>query len=105
MYGNQTKYIHILFVMKVELLYDHEYDIFNLTNVQHFEKSLHKSYISIVLLVCRILHQGGYTKEEQLEFRAIIYGNILQSALAIIRGMEMLGIDFGSPSGQVSYDT
>lgn len=61
--------------------------------------------IYIVLPVYRILHQGGYTKEEQLEFRAIIYGNILQSALAIIRGMEMLGIDFGSPSGQVSYDT
>lgn len=58
-----------------------------------------------LLLVYRILHQGGYTKEEQLEFRAVIYGNILQSALAIIRGMEMLGIDFGSPSGQVSYDT
>ena len=50
----------------------------------------------------RILHQGGYTKEEQLEFRAIIFGNILQSALAIIRGMEMLGIDFGASSAQVS---
>lgn len=55
--------------------------------------------------VHRILHQGGYTKEEQLEFRAIIYGNILQSALAIIRGMEMLSIDFGAPSAQVLYDT
>ena len=55
--------------------------------------------------VYRILHQGGYTKEEQLEFRAVIFGNILQSALAIIRGMEMLSIDFGSTSAQVSYDT
>lgn len=56
----------------------------------------------IFTLLCkRILHQGGYTKEEQMEFRAIIYGNILQSALAIIRGMEMLSIDFGSSSGQV----
>lgn len=53
----------------------------------------------------RILHQGGYTKEEQMEFRSIIYGNILQSALAIIRGMEMLSIDFGSPSSQVLCDT
>lgn len=40
-----------------------------------------------------------------MEFRAIIYGNILQSALAIIRGMEMLGIDFGASSGQVSNNT
>lgn len=64
-----------------------------------------KPFPSILLPVNRILHQGGYTKEEQMEFRAVIYGNILQSALAIIRGMEMLGIDFGSPSGQVSHYT
>lgn len=56
-----------------------------------------------VFLLSRILHQGGYTKEEQLEFRAIIYGNILQSALALIRGMEMLSIDFGSSTAQVSH--
>lgn len=55
--------------------------------------------------VSRILHQGGYTKEEQLEFRAVIYGNILQSALALIRGMEMLNIDFGAASAQVSHDS
>ncbi|TSW62347.1 Guanine nucleotide-binding protein G(t) subunit alpha-2 [Bagarius yarrelli] len=48
----------------------------------------------------RILHQGGYTKEEQIAFKAIIYGNILQSALALIRGMEMLGINYGSPASQ-----
>ncbi|XP_014022338.1 guanine nucleotide-binding protein G(t) subunit alpha-2-like [Oncorhynchus tshawytscha] len=54
---------------------------------------------STIVKQMKILHQGGYTKEEQLEFRAIIYGNILQSALAIIRGMEMLSIDFGSPKG------
>ncbi len=54
-----------------------------------------------LLLSPRILHQGGYTKEEQMEFRSIIFGNILQSALAIIRGMEMLEINFGSPVGQV----
>uniref|UniRef100_A0A8C4G025 Uncharacterized protein n=1 Tax=Denticeps clupeoides TaxID=299321 RepID=A0A8C4G025_9TELE len=48
----------------------------------------------------KILHQGGYTKEEQMEFRAIIYGNILQSILAIIRGMEMLDISYGGTSAQ-----
>uniref|UniRef100_A0A8C6PSA2 Guanine nucleotide binding protein (G protein), alpha transducing activity polypeptide 2 n=1 Tax=Nothobranchius furzeri TaxID=105023 RepID=A0A8C6PSA2_NOTFU len=55
---------------------------------------------STIVKQMKILHQGGYTREEQMEFRAIIYGNILQSALAIIRGMEMLGIDFGTPSAQ-----
>lgn len=40
-----------------------------------------------------------------MEFRAVIYGNILQSALALIRGMEMLNIDFGSATAQVSHDS
>ncbi|KAJ3585839.1 hypothetical protein NHX12_012247 [Muraenolepis orangiensis] len=55
---------------------------------------------STIVKQMKILHQGGYSREEQLEFRSIIFGNILQSALAIIRGMEMLGIDFGATSGQ-----
>lgn len=59
----------------------------------------------LLLLSSRILHQGGYTKEEQLAFRSIIYGNILQSALAIIRGMEMLDINYGSPASQVCKAT
>uniref|UniRef100_A0AAR2KU31 Guanine nucleotide binding protein (G protein), alpha transducing activity polypeptide 2 n=1 Tax=Pygocentrus nattereri TaxID=42514 RepID=A0AAR2KU31_PYGNA len=44
---------------------------------------------STIVKQMKILHQGGYTKEEQIAFRAIIYGNILQSALALIRGMEI----------------
>lgn len=62
-------------------------------------------WIYTLFPVFRILHQGGYTKEEQMEFRAVIYGNILQSALALIRGMEMLNIDFGSATAQVSHDS
>uniref|UniRef100_A0A673I440 Guanine nucleotide binding protein (G protein), alpha transducing activity polypeptide 2 n=1 Tax=Sinocyclocheilus rhinocerous TaxID=307959 RepID=A0A673I440_9TELE len=53
---------------------------------------------STIVKQMKILHQGGYTKEEQIEFRSIIFGNILQSAMAIIRGMEMLDINFGSPA-------
>ncbi|XP_056116940.1 guanine nucleotide-binding protein G(t) subunit alpha-2 [Rhinichthys klamathensis goyatoka] len=55
---------------------------------------------STIVKQMKILHQGGYTKEEQMEFRSIIFGNILQSALAIIRGMEMLDINFGAPAAQ-----
>ncbi|KAK9515448.1 hypothetical protein VZT92_026096 [Zoarces viviparus] len=55
---------------------------------------------STIVKQMKILHQGGYTKEEQLEFRSVIFGNILQSTLAIIRGMEVLGIDFASPTAQ-----
>lgn len=42
----------------------------------------------------RIIHQDGYTPEECLEYKAIIYGNVLQSILAIIRAMTTLGIDY-----------
>lgn len=47
---------------------------------------------------CRIIHQDGYSPEECLEFKAIIYGNVLQSILAIIRAMTTLGIDYAESS-------
>lgn len=50
----------------------------------------------------RIIHQDGYTPEECMEFKAIIYGNILQSILAIIRAMSTLGIDYAEASRSVS---
>lgn len=37
-----------------------------------------------------------------MEFEAIIYGNILQSILAINRAMTTLGIDYGGTSQAVS---
>lgn len=37
-----------------------------------------------------------------MEFKAIIYGNILQSILAIIRAMSTLGIDYAEASRSVS---
>ncbi|XP_072521482.1 guanine nucleotide-binding protein G(t) subunit alpha-3-like isoform X2 [Salminus brasiliensis] len=53
---------------------------------------------STIVKQMKILYRGGYTKEEQLEFRAVIYGNILQSALAITSGMETLQIKYDSPT-------
>lgn len=50
----------------------------------------------------RIIHQDGYTAEECMEFKSIIYGNILQSILAIIRAMSTLGIDYAESSCAVS---
>lgn len=50
----------------------------------------------------RIIHQDGYSKEECLEFISVIYGNILQSILAIIRAMITLGIDYGESGRAVS---
>lgn len=50
---------------------------------------------------CRIIHQDGYSLEECLEFIAIIYGNTLQSILAIVRAMTTLNIQYGDPARQV----
>lgn len=47
---------------------------------------------------CRIIHQDGYSPEECLEYKSIIYGNVLQSILAIIRAMSTLGIAYAEPS-------
>lgn len=51
----------------------------------------------------RIIHQDGYTEEECMEFKSIIYGNILQSILAIVRAMSTLGIDYAESSCAVSW--
>lgn len=47
---------------------------------------------------CRIIHQDGYSPEECLEYKSVIYGNVLQSILAIVRAMPTLGIDYAQPS-------
>ncbi|KAM5256251.1 guanine nucleotide-binding protein G(t) subunit alpha-2 [Ctenodactylus gundi] len=53
---------------------------------------------STIVKQMKIIHQDGYTPEECLEFKSIIYGNVLQSILAIIRAMSTLGIDYAEPS-------
>ncbi|NXO49888.1 GNAT2 protein, partial [Aramus guarauna] len=53
---------------------------------------------STIVKQMKIIHQDGYTPEECMEFKSIIYGNILQSILAIIRAMSTLGIDYAESS-------
>ncbi|CAJ0968345.1 unnamed protein product, partial [Ranitomeya imitator] len=57
---------------------------------------------STIVKQMKIIHQDGYSEQECLEFKAIIYGNILQSILAIIRAMSTLGIDYAESSKAVS---
>ncbi|XP_027712563.1 guanine nucleotide-binding protein G(t) subunit alpha-2 [Vombatus ursinus] len=53
---------------------------------------------STIVKQMKIIHQDGYTPEECLEFKTIIYGNVLQSILAIIRAMSTLSIDYAESS-------
>lgn len=55
----------------------------------------------MLVLAVRIIHQDGYSLEECLEFIAIIYGNTLQSILAIVRAMTTLNIQYGDSARQV----
>jgi guanine nucleotide-binding protein G(i) subunit alpha len=49
----------------------------------------------------KIIHQNGFTKEELLTFRPIIYKNVLDSAQAIVHAMREIGVECVNPSNQV----
>lgn len=52
----------------------------------------------------RIIHKNGYSKQECMEFKAVIYSNTLQSILAIVKAMTTLGIDYVNPRSAVSTE-
>ena len=43
----------------------------------------------------RIIHDRGYSRDECLQYRPVVYSNTIQSMIAIIRAMGQLKIDFG----------
>ncbi|XP_024426223.3 guanine nucleotide-binding protein G(t) subunit alpha-2 isoform X1 [Desmodus rotundus] len=53
---------------------------------------------STIVKQMKIIHQDGYSPEECLEYKSVIYGNVLQAVLAIIRAMSTLGINYAEPS-------
>lgn len=61
--------------------------------------SAHKSFSC---LNYRIIHKNGYSEQECMEFKAVIYSNTLQSILAIVKAMTTLGIDYINPTSAVS---
>jgi guanine nucleotide-binding protein G(i) subunit alpha len=51
----------------------------------------------------RIIHEKGYSQEECLQYKPVVYSNTIQSMIAIIRAMGQLKIDFGHPDRAVSH--
>ena len=43
---------------------------------------------------CRIIHEHGYTPEECLTYRPVVYSNVTQSLVAIVRAAGQLSIEF-----------
>lgn len=52
----------------------------------------------------KIIHQDGYSHEELMEFRQVIYKNILDSAQAINMACRKLGVDPEDPTNRVNAD-
>ena len=50
----------------------------------------------------RIIHEGGFTSEDNKQFKPVVYSNTIQSLVAIIRAMAVLRIDFGDNERDVS---
>ena len=50
---------------------------------------------------CRIIYGQGYTEDDRVQYRSIVYSNIIQSMVAIVRAMEQLQIEYGHSDTQV----
>ena len=53
-------------------------------------------------LAGRIIHEGGFTSEDNKQYKPVVYSNTIQSLVAIIRAMGTLSIPFGDNEREVS---
>ena len=53
-------------------------------------------------LSLRIIHENGFTRDECKQYRPVVYSNTIQSLAAVIRGMDLLGLNFADPARRVS---
>jgi hypothetical protein len=51
----------------------------------------------------KIIHQNGFTKDELLSYRGIIYKNLVDSAQAIILQMRKIQVDCEIPANRVRF--
>jgi len=60
----------------------------------------------VILFCCdvthRIIHEGGFTSEDNKQFKPVVYSNTIQSLVAIIRAMSALCINFGDREREVA---
>ena len=60
--------------------------------------------IATLHVSCRIIHEQGYTQDECLSYKPVIYSNTIQSMMAIVKAMQQLNIDFGNTESSVCAD-
>ncbi|KAF5397070.1 G-protein alpha subunit [Paragonimus heterotremus] len=59
---------------------------------------------STIVKQMKIIHEGGFTQEDNKQFKPVVYSNTIQSMVAILRAMNTLGIQFGDGEQGVSMD-
>lgn len=52
---------------------------------------------------CRIIHEGGFTAEDNEQYKPVVYSNTAQSLAAIVRAMGFLEIAYADSAREVNY--
>ena len=52
---------------------------------------------STIVKQMKIIHENGFSPEECIQFKPVVFTNIVQSIQAIVKAMEPLKIEFGDP--------
>jgi hypothetical protein len=50
----------------------------------------------------RIIHEGGFSKEDNKIYKPIVYSNTIQALVAMIRAMNALNVEYADPDRDVS---
>lgn len=71
--------------------------------ILHEDIVRHCCYFSLFL--SRIIHEGGFTTEDNKQYKPVVYSNTIQSLVAIIRAMGALHIQFADSEREVNCFT
>ncbi|CAK5076513.1 unnamed protein product [Meloidogyne enterolobii] len=58
---------------------------------------------STLMKQMRILHSDGFTEEELLQQRSVVYSNTVHAMAELLRGMNLYKIGFTEPKRMVKY--
>lgn len=53
-------------------------------------------------VVCRIIHEDGFSGDDVKQYKPVVYSNTIQSLAAIVRAMDTLGLEYGDKERKVS---
>uniref|UniRef100_A0A1I8IIF1 Guanine nucleotide-binding protein G(O) subunit alpha n=1 Tax=Macrostomum lignano TaxID=282301 RepID=A0A1I8IIF1_9PLAT len=52
---------------------------------------------STIVKQMKIIHEGGFTQEDNKQYKPVVFSNTIQSLVAILRAMSTLNISYGDP--------